>query len=44
MESMKILVVDDEALIREMIKKGLSQMGGYSVEVAQNGHEAIEET
>jgi len=42
MESMKILVVDDEALIREMIKKGLSQMGGYSVEVAQNGKEAIE--
>src|SRR4030067_3278704 len=25
-----------------MIKKGLSQMGGYSVEVAQNGSEAIE--
>ncbi len=42
MESMKILVVDDEAHIREMIKKGLSQMGGYSVEVAQNGKEAIE--
>jgi DNA-binding NtrC family response regulator len=42
MESMKILVVDDEAHIREMIKKGLSQMGGYSVEVAQNGAEAIE--
>jgi DNA-binding NtrC family response regulator len=42
MESMKILVVDDEVLIRDMIKKGLSQMGGYSVEVAQNGLEAIE--
>ena len=42
MESMKILVVDDEAPIREMIKKGLSQMGGYRVEVAQNGAEAIE--
>jgi DNA-binding NtrC family response regulator len=42
MESMKILVVDDEALIRDIIKKGLSQMGGYSVEVAQNGKEAIE--
>jgi len=42
MESMKILVVDDEASIREMIKKGLSQMGGYSVKVAQNGAEAIE--
>jgi DNA-binding NtrC family response regulator len=42
MESMKILVVDDEAPIREMIKKGLTQMGGFSVEVAQNGKEAIE--
>src|SRR4030066_1266719 len=42
MESMKILGVDDEAPIREMIKKGLSQMGGYSVEVAQNGAETIE--
>jgi DNA-binding NtrC family response regulator len=39
---MKILVVDDEAPVREMIKKGLSQMGGYSVEVAQNGFEAME--
>ncbi len=42
MESMKILVVDDEAPIRDMIRKGLSQMGGYNVEVAQNGVEAIE--
>jgi len=41
-ESMKILVVDDEALIRDMIKRGLSQMGGFSVEVAQSGPEAIE--
>ena len=39
---MKILVVDDEVLIRDMIKKGLSQMGGFSVEVAQSGLEAIE--
>jgi len=39
---MKILVVDDEAPIRDMIRKGLSQVGGYSVEVAQNGVEAIE--
>jgi DNA-binding NtrC family response regulator len=39
---MKILVVDDEVLIRDMIKKGLTQMGGFSVEVAQNGLEAIE--
>jgi len=42
MESMKILVVDDEALIRDMIKRGLSQMGGFSVEVARSGPEAIE--
>jgi DNA-binding NtrC family response regulator len=41
-EPIKILVVDDEASIREMIKKGLSQMGGFNVETAQNGAEAIE--
>jgi len=39
---MKILVVDDEAPIREMLHRGLTQMGGFSVEVAQNGREAIE--
>ena len=39
---MKILVVDDELAIRDIIRKGLSQMGGLSVEVAQNGPEAIE--
>jgi len=39
---MKILVVDDEAPIRDMIKKGLFQMGGFDVEVAKNGLEAIE--
>jgi DNA-binding NtrC family response regulator len=39
---MKILVVDDEALVRDIIRKGLSQMGGFSVEVAQDGPEAIE--
>lgn len=42
MEPMKILVVDDEAPVRDIVRKGLSQMGGYSVEVAQNGVEAIE--
>jgi len=42
MEMMKILVVDDEASIREMLQKGLTQRGGFSVEVAQNGFEAIE--
>jgi len=39
---MKILVVDDEAPIREMLQRGLTQMGGFSVEVAQSGQEAIE--
>lgn len=42
LEPMKILVVDDEAPIREMLKKGLPQMGGFTVDVAQNGQEAIE--
>jgi DNA-binding NtrC family response regulator len=41
---MKILVVDDEVPVREMLKKGLSQMGGFSVDVAQNGPEAIKKT
>jgi DNA-binding NtrC family response regulator len=39
---MKILVVDDEAPIREMLHRGLTQMGGFSVEVAQNGREAVD--
>jgi DNA-binding NtrC family response regulator len=43
-KTMKILVVDDEAPVREMLRKGLSQMGGFSVEVAQNGLEAIKKT
>jgi DNA-binding NtrC family response regulator len=41
-EAMKILVVDDEALVRDIVRKGLSKMGGYDVEFAQNGLEAIE--
>ena len=42
MEPTKILVVDDEAPLREMLKRGLSQMGGFSVDVAQDGLEAIQ--
>ena len=42
MELKKILVVDDEAPLREILQRGLTQMGGYWVEVAQNGQEAIE--
>jgi len=41
-KTMKILVVDDEAPVREILKKGLSQIEGYSIEVARNGLEAIE--
>jgi DNA-binding NtrC family response regulator len=41
-EPMKVLVVDDEAPIREMLQRGLFEIGGYSVEVAQNGKEAVE--
>jgi two-component system, NtrC family, response regulator AtoC len=39
---MKILVVDDEFPVRDILQKGLSQMGGFSVEAAQNGREAIQ--
>ncbi len=42
MDSLKILVVDDEAPIREVLQKGLSQMGGFLVDTAKNGQEAIE--
>ncbi len=42
MKNMKILVVDDEAPIREILEKGLSKIGGFFVEGAQNGKEAIE--
>ena len=41
METMKILVVDDEAPLREMLRKALVQMGGYTVDMAQNGQEAL---
>ena len=39
---MKILVVDDEAPIREMLRQGLSRMGEFTTEIAHNGPEAIE--
>ncbi|OGP90165.1 MAG: hypothetical protein A2156_12470 [Deltaproteobacteria bacterium RBG_16_48_10] len=42
MDPLKILVVDDEAPVRELLRRGLSQMGNFSVEVAPNGLEAIE--
>lgn len=42
MEMKKILVVDDEPPLREILQRGLGQMGGFLVEVASNGHEAID--
>ena len=41
MSNIKILVVDDEENIRFLFKEELEEEG-YSVEVASNGHEAIE--
>jgi DNA-binding NtrC family response regulator len=42
MDPLKILVVDDEASVRELLRRGLSQMGHFLVDVASNGLEAIE--
>jgi DNA-binding NtrC family response regulator len=42
MEALKILVVDDEAPLREVYRKVLSQMGKYAVETAANGREALD--
>ncbi len=35
-------MVDDEASVRELLRRGLSQMGHFFVDVASNGLEAIE--
>jgi DNA-binding NtrC family response regulator len=42
MEPLNILVVDDEPALRELLKRGLTQFGNFSVDVASNGSEAIE--
>ncbi len=42
MDPLKVLVVDDEASVRELLRRGLSQMGHFLVDVASNGLEAIE--
>ncbi len=42
MERTKILVVDDEVQVREMLRRNLTQMGGFPVDVASNGVEALE--
>jgi two-component system, NtrC family, response regulator AtoC len=41
MNSMKILLVEDDPLLREELQRGLTEIGGYSVQVASNGLEAI---
>jgi len=41
-ELMKILVVDDEPKIQEIIKRGLARLGEFSIETASDGLEAIE--
>jgi DNA-binding NtrC family response regulator len=38
---MKILIVDDEAPVREFLKKGITKLTGFSAEVAQDGSDAI---
>lgn len=42
MNPLRILVVDDEPALRELLKRGLPQLGNFSVEVASNGSEAVE--
>ena len=39
---MKILVVDDETQVRELLRKEILKIGKFSVEVAQDGLEAIQ--
>jgi DNA-binding NtrC family response regulator len=39
---MKILLVEDDPLLREELQRGLTEIGGYSVEAASNGLEAIQ--
>ncbi len=38
----RILVVDDEKEIREFLNKALSRLGGYQVELAETGEEALQ--
>ncbi len=37
----KILVVDDEKPIRDFLFEALTQLGGFSIETAENGEEAL---
>jgi ActR/RegA family two-component response regulator len=38
----KILVVDDDREVRAVLSRALNEMGGFSVEVAETGREALE--
>jgi signal transduction histidine kinase len=37
----KLLIVDDEKEIRDLLVKALSRLGGFHVELAENGEEAL---
>jgi len=37
----RILVVDDEKEVRDFLKKALTKVGGFQVELAENGEEAL---
>jgi DNA-binding NtrC family response regulator len=41
-EQLKILVVDDEAAIRSLIRQLLEQLGQYEVLAAENGQQALD--
>ena len=38
----KILLVDDEKFLTEMLSEGLKMEGSYNIEKASNGQEALE--
>ena len=42
LEQLKILVVDDEATIRSLIRQLLEQLGQYEVLAAENGQQALD--
>ena len=37
----RILIVDDEKAIRDFLYEALTRLGGFSVELAENGEEAL---
>jgi two-component system response regulator AtoC len=42
MGSMRILVVDDEVQLREMLRQSLVKLGGFAADVASGGEEALQ--